>query len=363
MIHDPRSHCDLPPFRARLNLPCQGCLSAALAPSGVIASVRIERAPDGTHLGFGTVTFEQESSVERAIFLANGMVLLGQALTVTRFIPAQDAVGVASSSLSSPSSPPSSIVPGAPIAEVAAAIIPVPPGPPPATLVLDLQNEYDRVANTVDAARVLVTIQAPRQPEQARVPMNLVLCVDISGSMSSSMQLLRQTLTYVVGQMTPQDHLGIITFESRVAVLAPLQAMTPGNKTATLHAIETLRDLGSTFLSGGLFKSCADLATLLYSDQGDRPAQASAVFLLTDGQATNGLTTADELVAVLRARTFIDTGYHTNDSFRGVASPTGKQAPDLPDLPGSTFIIFSMDDVRYIAPFFFFFLLCALLIG
>jgi len=300
-----------------------------MAPSGAITSVRLERAPDGTHLGFGTVTFEQESSVERAIFLAHGMVLLGQPLAVTRFIPPpQD------QSLSSSSSPSSTIVPGAPAAaaadevmagEAVAAIKSV-----PATLALDLQNEFDRVVDTVDAARVLVTIQAPRQPDQARVPMNLVLCVDISGSMSSSMELLRQTLTYVVGQMTPQDHLGIVTFESNVAVLAPLQAMTPGNKAATLHAIEGLRDRGSTFLSGGLFKSCADLTSLLYSDQGERPAQASAVFLLTDGQATNGLKTADELVAVLRSRTFVDTGYHTSDAFRGVAATAGKQAPDLP---------------------------------
>lgn len=71
----------------------------------------------------------------------------------------------------------------------------------------------------LQTANVLVTLKAPVQQDvQARGGMNLSLVVDVSGSMRSSMELLRQTLTFIINQMTSADHLSVIAFESSVKV-------------------------------------------------------------------------------------------------------------------------------------------------
>jgi Mg-chelatase subunit ChlD len=70
----------------------------------------------------------------------------------------------------------------------------------------------------------LVTLQAPPTilPSEAgslsssRVPIDLVCVVDQSGSMGGQkMALLKQTLVYIVEQMSELDRLAIVSFNSR----------------------------------------------------------------------------------------------------------------------------------------------------
>ena len=68
----------------------------------------------------------------------------------------------------------------------------------------------------------LITLQAPPLVQPAvestgitHIPMDLVCIVDQSGSMSGEkMNLLKQTLAYIVEQMTELDRLAIVSFET-----------------------------------------------------------------------------------------------------------------------------------------------------
>lgn len=167
------------------------------------------------------------------------------------------------------------------------------------TLTIEITPEVDRFSSQEDV-NVLVTIKAPFQDIIKRTSCDLVCCVDISGSMSPNMELLIQTLLFVVDQMTENDRLCVVTFSTDVRVLVPFTYMNGASKLAATEACKTLNAENSTFLSGGLFMSCDEMLKGIIQDR----VSSSSVFLLTDGEATDGMTTFGEIVTVLKNRQF-----------------------------------------------------------
>lgn len=147
-----------------------------------------------------------------------------------------------------------------------------------------MNRRIEPVAQTLVAA---VRIDAP-QVATARPPLDLVACVDVSGSMAGAkLERARQSLERLVEQLSAGDRLGIVAFESQVHRVLEVTAMTPEGKADARRRIARLEAMGSTALGSGLRASLELLA------KGARPGALRRVLLFTDGHANVGLREGD----------------------------------------------------------------------
>ena len=67
--------------------------------------------------------------------------------------------------------------------------------------------------------------------ENARPGLDLIFCIDISGSMSGDkLKLVKETLIFVIDQLDETDRVCLITFDDWAEVNAKLNSMTNKNK-------------------------------------------------------------------------------------------------------------------------------------
>eukprot|EP00297_Palpitomonas_bilix_P004211 CAMPEP_0113897350 /NCGR_PEP_ID=MMETSP0780_2-20120614/18620_1 /TAXON_ID=652834 /ORGANISM="Palpitomonas bilix" /LENGTH=742 /DNA_ID=CAMNT_0000888783 /DNA_START=107 /DNA_END=2335 /DNA_ORIENTATION=- /assembly_acc=CAM_ASM_000599 len=104
----------------------------------------------------------------------------------------------------------------------------------------------------------LVSLIAPEQDEtseeSARAPLKLCAVIDKSGSMSGSkLDLVKETLEFMTGQLTDKDSFSIVAFDSSVSTPLPLCKMTALNKSKALSVVKNIHAGSCTNLSGGLF--------------------------------------------------------------------------------------------------------------
>lgn len=130
-------------------------------------------------------------------------------------------------------------------------------------------------------------IEGPSLPHH-RTPLDLVACVDVSGSMmGDKLERVQKSLEKLVEQLSDRDRLGIVTFHSEVKVVLPLAEMTAEAKVGAKERIRRLQALELTNLGGGL------LASLHLLEGGSRREAIRRVLLFTDGHANVGLSNGD----------------------------------------------------------------------
>jgi len=137
-----------------------------------------------------------------------------------------------------------------------------------------------------------------------RLPINLVVVVDHSGSMASDGRLdkVKAGLHTMIDQLHDDDRLAIVEFDDRVDVDAPLAALDR----AALHAIVArLQPRGATDIFDGL---AAGFQLL-----GDAPAseRQNRVIFLSDGNATAGDTSQAHILAMAASRVKLGIGLTT----------------------------------------------------
>ena len=129
-----------------------------------------------------------------------------------------------------------------------------------------------------------------------RAPLNLVAVVDKSGSMDGQpLELVRQSLRQVVGQMRDGDQLSIVLYGDTSHVhLAP----TPiaGGRQAALAAIDAIVSEGSTYMEEGLK---VGYATAFASERKFRGT--TRLMLFTDEQPNVGATDAESFMGMAEA--------------------------------------------------------------
>lgn len=131
--------------------------------------------------------------------------------------------------------------------------------------------------------------------ESARAPVALALVLDKSGSMEGRpMEQLKIAVKYLVDRLSPADLLTIIAFGQDSDVVMPLRRVV--NPDLIQEHVNAIRPRGTTNLWGGI----SDAVTELLS--ADAPHHVKRVLLLTDGEANEGITDYQSIIAEVRRR-------------------------------------------------------------
>jgi len=130
--------------------------------------------------------------------------------------------------------------------------------------------------------------------EDQRAPLILVAVVDKSGSMSGAkMASLKQTLTFIVKELSRRDQLGIVEYDTNVYTTLPMTSMDASGKERAQSVVNALHVGSSTNLSGGLQEGLR-----MIPSQSDGKTVAS-VLLMTDGLANHGITSSAGIIQLM----------------------------------------------------------------
>lgn len=149
---------------------------------------------------------------------------------------------------------------------------------------------------TVHKLWIMLELEAIKQDIWTQLPVDLIICIDISGSMKLNGKLahLQATIQYFLTKLTSHHRLCLIVFNQDIHLLTEgLIPATEENKEIILAALHSLRPSGSTNIGDALFKALE----LLKNREPISTARVSSVMLFTDGLANVGL----------RGREFNDT--------------------------------------------------------
>lgn len=129
---------------------------------------------------------------------------------------------------------------------------------------------------------ILTEVSPASSISGVRMPLNFALVLDRSGSMAGEkLRTLKEAVKQIIAQLSEDDILSIVTFESRTEVLAPAK---PGmDKKALLRAVEKIRDGGGTNMAPAL-KTALELVKTHHDEK-----RVNRIVLLTDGEATDGV--------------------------------------------------------------------------
>ena len=124
-----------------------------------------------------------------------------------------------------------------------------------------------------------------------RVPVNAVMIIDRSGSMSGGKLLrAREAARALVEALGPKDRFSIVDFSDDARVLVQSSEATQEAKVAALAAIARLQAAGGTNLSAAFEAAAPQLA------EGRRHGRVDKVFLASDGQANQGISARPALL-------------------------------------------------------------------
>jgi Ca-activated chloride channel homolog len=128
-----------------------------------------------------------------------------------------------------------------------------------------------------------------------RPPLNLVLAIDVSGSMNTGNKIgfVRDGLSQLIDGMRDTDKLAIITYSNGAQVIEPMGDVAL-RRAHLRSVVQALVADGSTALHDGL--KLAYQEALKHHDSG----RQNRVILLSDGQPTVGITNPVEIVAMSR---------------------------------------------------------------
>lgn len=187
------------------------------------------------------------------------------------------------------------------------------------------------------SVRYLVTRLSAKRTEVERkgdrVPLNIALAIDASGSMSGGkLEAAKAAAIGLAERLTERDRLTVVSFASDVRVHLDAVAVTEANLAAIRREIGLLDTRGMTDLSGGWFVGVECAARIAEAE----PALTPRVIILSDGHANEGITNPAELrehAGELRLRGVLTSCLGIGDDYdenllRGIAENGGGRLHD-----------------------------------
>jgi Ca-activated chloride channel family protein len=130
--------------------------------------------------------------------------------------------------------------------------------------------------------RAMLTLSGTAPQSATRVPLNLSLVLDRSGSMSGEkLQAVTHAAAQLVRRLAPDDRANVVAFDDTVRTVA--DATEPDGAHSLADRILAIKSGGSTNLSGGWLRG----RQLAKASKGERTV--NRVLLLTDGQTNCGI--------------------------------------------------------------------------
>lgn len=159
-----------------------------------------------------------------------------------------------------------------------------------------LENTYwfkDHVKKELFA---YVSLKGGKAPEkQERVPLNISLVVDRSGSMSGDkLNYVKKAVDFVIDNLMPEDMLSIIQYDDEIDVVAKSAKVTDKKK---LHEkVKKIQARNMTNLSGGMMEGYSQVKST------QKDGYVNRVLLLSDGLANAGITDPQQLQKIAQKK-------------------------------------------------------------
>ena len=123
-----------------------------------------------------------------------------------------------------------------------------------------------------------------------RVPLNLGVVLDRSGSMSGSkIEKAKKAVEYVVENLTQKDIFSLVIYDDKIDTLITAKKVT--EKTSIFNKIRNITARNMTDLHGGMMEGVSQIS------QNKTAEYRNVEFLLSDGLANKGVTSREKIAA------------------------------------------------------------------
>jgi len=141
---------------------------------------------------------------------------------------------------------------------------------------------------------IKVDISATQGEGSKRLPLNLAVVIDKSGSMNSDgkFDYTKKATEFLIDHLTHQDYLSIIAYSTEVEVVVPAELVS--SKALLKHHLNEVEAEGMTNLSGGLFEGHTQVSKHLNKNA------INSILLLSDGIANRGITNIKNIIPYVK---------------------------------------------------------------